>query len=201
MKPALLLVVLTLATSVSFAGTIDFTNQFGTITVTNAGITTRGSELMTFDGIPAAKNHSLGTVDFSTGALATGSIFTGGTFSSAGSSFDIFGNGQHGLPKGIMFAGSFIGPIDWTMLSHTGQFDYTFALSGKIDGMLANGRMATGTTVQYITLYKNQWFHDNKGSINLGNTGLSTPEPSALMLMGTGVLGIAGMFRRRFTRA
>jgi hypothetical protein len=41
------------------------------------------------------------------------------------------------------------------------------------------------------------WFY-NVGNIYQGNSPLDTPEPSSLVLLGSGVLGIAGVVRRRF---
>ena len=78
---ALLALALPMAT---WADGFNLTNQFGSITISNSGITTQGSELTGYDGIVAPKGHSLGTVSYSTGALLTGSIAGGGTFSAAG---------------------------------------------------------------------------------------------------------------------
>jgi len=38
------------------------------------------------------------------------------------------------------------------------------------------------------------------GHIRVGTTNLTAPEPGTLGLLGTGLLGIAGMFRRKLIR-
>ena len=73
----------------AWADGINLTNQFGTVSITNAGIVLNGSELMSYNGIVAPPGHSLGTVSFANGALVSGDIWTGATFSSVGSSFQI----------------------------------------------------------------------------------------------------------------
>src|ERR1700732_938070 len=82
MKAAFLLIVLALALPLTaFADGIVITNQLGSIAISNAGITSIGSQLTSFNGVKAAPGHSLGSVSFSTGVLTTGSIAAGGTFS------------------------------------------------------------------------------------------------------------------------
>jgi hypothetical protein len=183
----------------AWADGIDLTNQFGTVNVTNAGVVSKGSELKSYDGIDAPPGRSLGTVSFSTGAFTGASLFTGGTFSSVGSSFIVTsGGGHYGQPpKGNIFVGSFVGPVAWTLVSETGKNTYNFALSGTIYGMLYTGRDVTGTTTQNITLYKNQWNQDHMGLIRLGNTRLGVPEPGTLGLLGTGLIAVAGSLRRK----
>jgi hypothetical protein len=178
---------------------INLTNQFGSVNVTNAGVISKGSELMSYDGIVAPHGRSLGSVSFSTGAFTGASIFSGGTFSSVGSTFIVTsGGGHYGQPpKGTIFSGSFVGPISWTLVSQTGKFMYNFTLSGTIYGMLYTGRDVTGTTTQDITLYKNQWSQDHMGLIRLGNSHLNVPEPGTLGLLGTGLIAMAGSMRRK----
>jgi hypothetical protein len=183
----------------AWADGINLTNQFGSVNVTNAGVISKGSELMSYDGIVAPHGRSLGSVSFSTGAFTGASIFSGGTFSSVGSTFIVTsGGGHYGQPpKGNIFYGAFVGPISWTLVSQTGKFAYNFTLSGTIDGMLYTGRDVTGTTTQNITLYKNQWNQDHMGRVFLGNGHLSVPEPGTLGLLGTGLITIAGSMRRK----
>lgn len=183
----------------AWADGINLTNQFGTITLSTGGVVSTGAELVTFNGVTAPKEHALGYVSFSTGALASGSLWSGGTFSSTNSSFIVTsGGGGYGQPaKGVIFKGSFVGPVTWTLVSQTGQFNYVFTLSGKIQGQLWTGREVTGTTTQTIYVYKNQWVHDGKGLAWLGNSNLSVPEPGTLGLLGTGLLAL-GSLRRRF---
>ncbi|MGA9474530.1 MAG: PEP-CTERM sorting domain-containing protein [Terriglobales bacterium] len=189
---ALLAMVLPMA---AWADGITLTNKFGTISIQQSGITSKGSQLTSFNGIQAPPGHSLGTVSYSTGALVSGSIAAGGVFSSAGSTFDVVGKGNFGEPKGPIFTGGFTGNIDWTLVSHVGQ-TYVFTLSGDLTGQLYNGVMVTGNTTQTITTHPGQ-LNQGVGHITLGNTQLTTPEPGTLGLLGTGLLGIAGMFRRK----
>jgi hypothetical protein len=195
MKPALLLVVLALALPLTaFADGIVITNQLGTIAISNAGITSTGSQLTSFNGIKASPGHSLGSVSFSTGALTSGSIAAGGTFSSAGSTFNVTGKGK-GLPHHAIFTGSFTGPITWTLTSKVGA-TLTYTLSGTISGMLYTGRMVSGTTTQTIYSTSGQ-LSQGIGHITAGGTTFAVPEPTTLSMLGAGLAAMAGMFRRK----
>lgn len=187
----------------AWADGIDLTNNFGTVTVTTAGVKSVGSELMSYGAVTAVHGGALGYVTFSTGSLATGSIFGGGTFNGGGK-FKVLGIGAWtktlpGAPQGpvTLFSGSFVGPVTWTMVSHPGQWAYTFALSGTIQGTYYDGRTVNGSTTQYIFLWKNQWQQDSKGFIRLSNSNLNVPEPGTLGLLGTGLIFVAGSLRRK----
>jgi len=196
MRRVLLISLLALALPMSvWATNISLTNQRGTISISDAGITSKGSQLTSFNGIQAPPGKSLGTVSYSTGALESGSIAAGGVFSSAGSTFDVIGKGNYGEPKGPIFTGGFTGDIDWTLVSQTGS-KLVYTLSGSLSGQLYNGVIVTGTTTQTITTHPGQ-LNQGIGHITLGSTTLTTPEPGTLGLLGTGLLGIAGMFRRK----
>jgi hypothetical protein len=179
----------------AWAGGIDLTNQGGTISISLSGITSKGSQLKSFNGIQAPPGKSLGSVSFSTGALTSGTITGGGIFSSVGSSFVVIGKGNYGEPKGVIFSGTFVGDVHWTLVSQVGQTS-TYTLTGNLAGQLYNGRMVTGSTTQTIITHPGQ-LAKGIGHINLGNTHLNTPEPGTLGLLGTGLLGIAGTFRRK----
>ncbi|HYU47549.1 MAG TPA: PEP-CTERM sorting domain-containing protein [Terriglobales bacterium] len=193
---ALVLAVVALVPVAAWADTINLTNHFGTVTITNAGIISQGSQLSSFDGITAGAGHALGTVSFSTGALSSGNIFTGGTFSSVGSSFVVTGIGNGGQPKGVIFSGAFVGPISWTIVGTQGNFGVTYQLSGTVQGMLFNGHLVTGKVTETIQTFKNQVIVDNRGNVMFGSL-TAVPEPGTLGLFGTGLVAIAGLFRRK----
>ena len=196
MRRVLIISLLALALPMSvWATNISLTNQRGTISISDSGITSKGSQLTSFNGIQAPPGKSLGSVSYSTGALVSGSIAAGGIFSSAGSTFDVIGKGNYGEPKGPIFTGGFTGDINWTLVSQTPS-KLVYSLSGSLAGQLYNGVMVTGSTTQTITTHPGQ-LNQGIGHITLGNTQLTTPEPGTLGLLGTGLLGIAGMFRRK----
>jgi PEP-CTERM motif len=193
---ALVLAVVALVPVAAWADTINITSHFGTVSITNAGIVSQGSLLMSFNGITAAPGHSLGTVSFSTGALSSGDVFTGGTFSSAGSSFVITGIGNGGQPKGVIFNGAFVGSISWTIVGTQGNFGVTYQLSGTVQGMLFNGHLVTGKVTEMIQTFKNQEIVDHRGNVMFGSL-TTVPEPGTLGLFGAGLITIGGLFRRR----
>jgi len=196
MRRVLVLTMLSLALPLSLWGSgIDLTNQNGSISILTTGITSKGSQLNGFNGIMAPSGHALGSVSFSTGALMSGSIATGGTFSSMGSSFMVIGKGNFGQPKGVIFSGAFVGPIVWTLVSQQGQ-GLVFQLSGTIMGTLSNGKVVSGTTVQTIFTAQTQ-LAGGVAHIREGMTQVAIPEPSTLGLLGTGLLGISGVVRRK----
>jgi hypothetical protein len=185
-------------------------NKFGTVSITNSGIVSQGSQLVSYSGITAGPGHDLGSVSFSTGALTSGSIWSGGTFAGgAGSSFVVIGVGAWtktlpGAPQGpvTLFYASFAGPIHWKLVSHTGKYDYVFTLSGVVAGQLFDGRFISGRTTQTIYVDQNQWFHNHRGSIGLGKTDFRiSPEPGTLGLFGTGLIVIVVALRRKFVSA
>lgn len=190
---ALLVLVLPI---VARADGITLANQRGTVTILASGITSRGSQLISFNGHQAPKGHAMGTVSYGTGALDSGDIWNGGTFSSVGSFFDVTGMGKFGEPKGDIFIGAFVGEITWTLISSSKQL-HIYELSGAIEGQIWTGRMVTGTTTQTIYTRWNQEAVDHKGSIKLGATQLTTPEPGTLGLLGMGLIAVAGLFRHR----
>jgi hypothetical protein len=206
MKRLALLAVLILSLPVALwanSSNIVFRNSGGKIVV-GAGnsLQIKNSTLTSFTGLSGATaTGTLGTINFSTAAMmAGGSLAAGGSFLGGGS-FTIHGNGNNGVGTGLLFSGSFTGPVSWVgtfnPAGNHGLGAWTYVLSGNVVGTLSNGAQATGATVQFSFDVPNGQQFSKSVRLNQGSTTVTVPEPGTLGLLGTGLLGLAGLVRRK----
>jgi hypothetical protein len=198
MKRILWMALLALALPLSaFAGSsVDFTNDGGMLMGSSAGLSLSGSELVAVNGLGGLGlvTGNLGSLSFSTGSLASGSLQMGGTFNGGGS-FQISGNGTGGIPNGMIFNGTFTGPVTWTLVTlANGTHNYT--LTGTVSGSWMGGATVEGATVQ-LTINTGKGFFNGMTNISSGDTNITVPEPGTLGLLGTGLIGLAGMLRKK----
>lgn len=115
------------------------------------------------------------------GQLQSNMLFDPGTYLL---SFDLIGS-QRGTTS--------------TTTVNFGNYDQTFTLgpSDTTSGIVLND-LVTLTTPGYLLFTSNDPAGSNMGNL-LDNVVVSTtPEPSAIFLLGTGLLTVAGMMRKRF---
>jgi hypothetical protein len=199
---AILVIGLTLTAS---ANSVDYGNSGGTATAINGGtaISLSGSILTTVTGGICSPlcSGNLGTVTFTSGALmGGGSLATGGTFG-AGGSLTIMGNGTDGL-TGTLFTGTFTSAT-WTVTALPGGND-VFSFTGTLQGTGAFSG-TPGFTIQGSKIvHGNPFAAGGSGSVKWasGNTTVGVvPEPGTLSLLGTGILGIAAVLRRKLIKS
>lgn len=190
------LLVLALPIAAVADSSVAFGNAGGTLSGTTSGLALTGSTLASVNGLDGLGlvTGNLGSVTFSTGALASGSLAMGGTFA-AGGSFTITGNGTNGIPNGVIFTGSFNGPVTWALITQAdGTHNYT--LTGVVSGTL-QGVSTNGVTVQ-LTINTGKGFFNGSTMISSGDTNIEVvPEPGTLGLLGSGLIGLAGLFRHK----
>ena len=179
----------------SFASSVEFTNLGGTLSGSSGGLTLSGSTLIA-DGVITGNN--LGTVTFSTGALTRGNLKHHATFM-AGGTFTITGNGTNGVHNGVIFSGTFSGPVHWSVVKlDDGNHDYM--LRGTLTGTWYNGTTVDGATVA-LALNVGKGFFCKSLTFGSADTNISTPgvvpEPGSLTFLGTGLVGLAGVVRRK----
>ena len=189
MKRVAILMLLALALPVATwaSSSTDVVNVGGVLAGSSSGMALSGSTLIKVGG---ASGTNLGTLEFSTGSLISGDLQNGGVFAGGGT-FVITGNGMNGAPTGVIFTGSFTSNVTWTHTMVGSNNFYT------LTGSVAGGGMQAATV--QLTISTGTKPFSGSTTISSGDTNLVTvvPEPGTLGLLGTGLLGVAGLVRRK----
>ena len=196
MRKILILAALALALPMAVFATssIDYGNSGGTLAASNAVgpavLMLSGSELVVIRYFPGGPplTGDLGTLSFTTALLTSGSLANGGTFA-AGGTFTITGT------SGVLFTGAFTAPVTWTLNTQSDGTN-TYTLTGTLSGTTASGYKTTGSTVQ-LTVNTGKGYFNGAVTLSSGDTNVVVPEPGSLGLLGTGLIGLAGIVRRK----
>jgi hypothetical protein len=196
MKRLILIALLALIQPLpAFARIQQVFNNNGTLTASPLGFSL-GSNLTS---IFTSGGSDIGSVTITTGPLISGSLVTGGQFSSVLSSYTVTLNPGVSpyLPGGgIVFNGSFTGPIGWFPLrDEPGYYELQGMVAGSWSTCNCSG---VGWTSQiYVGSFNSQGvFTATVGS----GFAYINPEPGTLVLFTTGLCCIGFMVRRKRLR-
>jgi hypothetical protein len=180
----------------AFADSI-FTNLGGGVSGSGGGLKLT-SKLTSVSGLGTTFDDATatGSVTLTTGALSGGALSSSATFGNG--SFKI-----HDTKTGLIFQGTFSNAT-WTPATGLPSGEFGWTLSGTVSGTL-NGSTVVGGTLQVTTIAtKGNPFAAGgtmKISLRGGTTTIpgqaTTPELGTLSLLGTGMVGIAVIARRK----
>jgi PEP-CTERM motif len=186
LRIAVLGLILALWAAPALATSIDFHNK-GVLpgsSATSSGMTVNsGIDLVSVGGTVVLGPGPVGSIAFDTGSFV-GSLLGGGTFNSG--TFELFLDGQ----GSVLFASNFAG--SWTKISHD-LYELVGTFSTTVDGL-----GVTGVSKQFFELEREDGrlsFEDLHGKTCISPA--EVPEPGTLTLLGTGLIGLGGMVRRK----
>lgn len=200
MRRVLSLAALALAMPMAaWANTIDVSNFGGTAKVNGNGSITINSTVTAFGSL---FGNNLGKLSLNTGAISGASSCMGSTAASLVSPICTFVGGAGSsfvvnlAKKGIVFSGTFTQAA--LFLQSVTGLGKNKTYSYDLTGVFTNNAGASGTTSQLFFTTKSPLGKTGSGHVLSGNSGISvTPEPGTLALLGSGLVGIAGLVRRK----
>jgi hypothetical protein len=175
MKYTMILMVAMLLPATALASRqVDIGNSGGTLTGSASGLILTGSTLTLVNNLyPLGLiTGNLGTVAFSTAAMDSGTIQTGGTFAPGGS-FTVTGNGTNGVVNGPIFTGSWTGEVTWTLIT-LADGSHNYNLTGIVTGTVYTqykSYSASGVTFQ-LTVNTGTGYFNGSTTLSSGNMNI-----------------------------
>jgi len=170
-----LMIAMLLPASALAARQVDIGNSGGTLTGSASGLTLTGSTLTSVNNLYSPGQlitGMLGTVEFSTAAMDTGDIQTGGTFGPGGS-FTVTGNGTNGVANGPIFTGAWTGEVTWTLIT-LADGSHNYNLTGIVTGTVYTQYKtyaASGVTFQ-LTINTGTGYFNGSTTLSSGNLNI-----------------------------
>jgi len=182
MRRVVLMVVLALAlpTAALANSMVDYSNSTGTISASDSGLSiTSTITTLSVVGGSILQTGNLGTLSITAGAMSSGSAAAGGVFGPGSLTITAAGGG-------VLFTGTFDSATWAKVQTVGGMVEYTLniVLNGNRGGSFQTAFFTTGDFT-------------GRGVIASGDTFVVVPEPGTMGLLGTGLVGIAGLVRRK----